>query len=309
MGSGRASNPSRTTRSHVAFLVVGLIACALLAVAAYAVIVQPPFAKPFLSAVGILGDDIDGSSAASPEKEGAFSGVADTVPTSSQEASEKAEWASAHTYPLVASYGDVDIHSCVSPADLTGILFHQASYDYALVMETQLREADYEKTAASRSMKINREQASGTWLDAEALHIWRTGDATAMDTSVDVGAAAGSAARAPVTGTVVLVRDYMLYDEVPDVEIHIQPDGHADLDCVMIHTTDPLCKAGDHVEGGLTELCRVRDIEKDLTDVQLSFFTPEGVGGNHIHVQLNDANYPDYRKKRLKGAVKVKDGS
>ena len=39
--------------------------------------------------------------------------------------------------------------------------------------------------------------------------------------------------------------------------------------------------------------------EADLTDVQLGFFTPEGVGGNHTHGQVNDANFPDYREKKL----------
>jgi hypothetical protein len=59
--------------------------------------------------------------------------------------------------------------------------------------------------------------------------------------------------------------------------------------------------------GGVSPFCSVRDIEKDLTDVQLSFHTPEGVGGNHVHVQINDANYEGYRKERLKGAYKAKD--
>ena len=157
-------------------------------------------------------------------------------------------------------------------------------------------------------MRINRNQenAGDQWADVEALHLYRTADDTELDTSIDVGGAAGTTVVSPVDGTVVLVKDYLLYDELPDIEIHIQPDGHPDLDVVLIHTTDPVVKAGDHVEAGITPISHVRNIDDYLTDVQLGFFTPEGVGGNHTHVQVNDATYPGYRERKLEGAIKVK---
>ena len=209
--------------------------------------------------------------------------------------------------PLVATCSGVDIHNLVNMVDLTGILFHQASYEYALPLETDLSEADYETIADTRTFFINRDQVakSGEWAETEALHIWRTSDTTAPDTSIDIGAIAGSTVKAPVDGTVVLVRNYRLYEEMDDVEIHIQPTGRPDLDCVIIHLTDPRVKAGDKVEAGVTPIAQVRDIESFLTDVQLGFFTPEGVGGNHSHVQMNDANYPQYREKKLEGAISV----
>lgn len=209
--------------------------------------------------------------------------------------------------PLIAQCSGVDLRSPIAPADLTGVLFHQASYRYGLVMTTELPEADAEKAEDTGMSRVNKEQVEGNWLDAEAMHFWRMADSTEMDTSIDVGAAAGTVVRSPVTGTVVLVKDYDLYGEVPDIEIHIQPDGRPDLDVVLIHTTDPLVKAGDKVEAGVTEISHVRDIAKDLDDVQLAFYTPEDDPGNHTHVQVNNADYENYRKDKLAGAIKVEE--
>ena len=209
--------------------------------------------------------------------------------------------------PLIAQCSGVDLRSPIAPADLTGVLFHQASLAYGLTMTTELPEADTEKVESSGESRVNREQVEGDWLDAEVMHLWRIADSTDMDTSIDVGAASGTIVRSPVTGTVVLVKDYDLYGEVPDIEIHIQPTGRPDLDVVIIHTQDPLVKAGDKVEAGVTEISHVRDIAKDLEDVQLAFYTPEDDPGNHAHVQVNDAEYKDYRKDKLDGAITVKD--
>lgn len=208
--------------------------------------------------------------------------------------------------PLVAQCSGIDLRSPIAPADLTGVLFHQSATQWGLVMTTQLPEANMEEVGASRAARVNNDQYDeGDWLDAEAMHVWRTGEPTDMDTSLDVGAAAGATIRAPVTGTVVYLRDYELYDKLGDVEIHIQPDGRPDLDVVLIHTVDPLIEVGDRVEAGATEIAHVRDIASVLTDVQLMFYTEGDDPGNHVHMQVNDTNYPEYREKRLEGAIRV----
>ena len=283
--------------SMTALFVVLAIGCLVLVAVLFIVIGRPSFAEPVLSAIGMQSSAQ--ASAASESKAGSFGNVGDAAPTESQEAA-------ARKNPYIAKCGSLLLNSPISPVDLTGVLFHQASNNYAIKLDTELPEADYEKVSAERSMRINNEQTSSEWLDAEALHLWRTSDQTEMETCIDVGAPAGSTVRAPVTGTVILVRTYMLEGTVEDYEIHIQPDGYPDYDCVLIHVTDPKVKAGDRVEAGITELSKVRDIEKDLTDVQLSFFTPEGVGGNHTHLQVNDASYPGYRTERIPEALKVK---
>lgn len=289
---------------RTALFVVLAVVCLLLVAVAFIVIARPTFAEPLFSAVGIQSS---GNMSANSESKGnSLDDAGDTVPTAAQEAAEQAEWVAAHKTPYIAKCGTLCLHSPIAAADLTGVLFHQASSDFGMILETELPEADYEKAAAERSIRVNNEQASGEWLDADALHIWRSTAYTDMDTCIDVGAAAGSIVHAPVTGTVILVRTYILEGTIEDYEIHVQPDGYPDYDVVLIHVTDPVVKAGDRVEGGLTELARVRDIEKDLVDVQLGFFTPEGVGGNHTHLQVNDATYPGYRTERIPEALKVK---
>lgn len=291
-------------------VVAVILAIVLLAVAALAAILvlRPSFAKPLIDRIEPSSQVAASQTAAvsgSSQEAAPFSGVGDTTPTESQEAAEQDEYDHQHATPLIASCGTLDLRSPIEPKNLTGVLFHQASNAWAMTLTTKLPEADYEKTTAKHAIRVNTKQDSGEWLDADALHLWRTQDSTPMDTSIDVGALAGTTVISPVTGTVILVRDYMLYGEVPDIEIHIQPDGYDNWDCVLIHTTDPLVKEADRVEAGVTEISHVRDIEKDLTDVQLGFFTPDGVGGNHTHVQMNNRDTAGYAD-RIKEAYKVK---
>ena len=200
----------------------------------------------------------------------------------------------------IARYKDVAIMSPITNAELTGVLFHQASYAYGLVMETELPEAVEE--ASSDGTRINHGQVDGVWLDADALHLYRWQDSTNMDTSIDVGADPGTVVYAPVSGTVVLVKDYLLYGYVPDVEIHIQPEGHPELDVVLLHQYDPMVKAGDKVVAGTTGLSHVRDISASLTGIQLDDYDGPEHLGNHSHVQINDANWQGYREEKLAGA-------
>lgn len=201
----------------------------------------------------------------------------------------------------VAQYDGVDVYSPVPAASVTGVLFHQASYDWALPMTTELPKADAAAALEAHAVRVNNAQTDGTWLDADALHVWRTTASTDMDTSIDIGAPAGTLEYAPVTGTVVLIAEYQLYNTCTDYEIHIQPDNRPDLDLVVIHDTDPQVAAGDHVTAGVTPIASVRDIASQITGIQLAEYT--GTDGNHAHIQMNNADYPGYREKKLPGAV------
>ena len=207
----------------------------------------------------------------------------------------------------VAAYGKVKIFSPIAQKDLTGVLFHQASFNTAVVLTTELPEADLEKVSVDHPVRVNHDQSEGEWVDADALHLYRMQDATLIDTAIDMGAKAGTTVYSPVTGTVVLVKNYDLYGYVPDIKIHIQPEGHPELDVVLLHQYDPQVKAGDKVEGGVTPISRVRDIAKDLTDVQLGFYTAADDPGNHSHVEISNADSPGYRANTLKDAYKVKE--
>ncbi|MBQ9000966.1 MAG: hypothetical protein IJ087_03845, partial [Eggerthellaceae bacterium] len=154
---------------------------------------------------------------------------ADLSTEAEQRAYREAHKGRPKVYPYVATCAGITLSCPIAPADLTGVLFHQASYGYALPLETQLPAANIEVIGRDNPAFVDHEQFEGAWLNAEAMHVWRTTDATEMDTSIDIGAPAGTTLRSPVTGDVVLVKDYLLYNEVPDVEIHIQPEGRPDL--------------------------------------------------------------------------------
>lgn len=225
------------------------------------------------------------------------------LPTPSQEAAEAETIESTpeqHKTCIIAQYEDIDIHSPIKNMDLTGVLFHQASYAYGLVMTTALPSVNGELVNTETGTRINKEQTNGDeWLDADALHLYRWQDNTNMDTSIDVGASAGAVVYAPVDGVVTLVKDYMLYGYVPDIEIHIQPAGHPELDLVLLHQYDPMVKAGDSVLAGITPISHVRNLSRDLTGIQLADYTLGDDPGNHSHVQINDVLYPGYYEEKL----------
>ena len=208
--------------------------------------------------------------------------------------------------PVVAEYDGVLFHSPIHLSQLNGLLFHQSAVPWGLTFETKLPAADEAKVNETKDygfVPLEEQPEGDEYLIGSALHLWRRGESTAMDSSLDVGAEAGDPVYAPVTGTVVLVRTYKLYDEVDDFEIHIQPDGHPDLDVVEIHITDVSVKAGDHVEGGVTPMAKVRNLAAAGIDgIQLAYYTKAG-HGNHTHVQVNDTNYiwPGQDEKKDEG--------
>ncbi|MCI7504892.1 MAG: M23 family metallopeptidase, partial [Coriobacteriaceae bacterium] len=197
---------------------------------------------------------------------------------------------------LLAQCQGVDIYSPISQDELTGVIMHQASYEWGQVMTTQVPEADMtEYEASGKPLRVNNEQTEGLWVDADIAHLYRDTDSTAMDTAADVGGEAGTTVYAPVTGQVIAVESYDLYDETPDIRIHIRPDANPNLDVVLLHQTDPTVQAGDRVEAGITPVSSVRDIAAELTDLQLAYYTQ--TAGNHSHVQVNDLTNPDYIAK------------
>jgi murein DD-endopeptidase MepM/ murein hydrolase activator NlpD len=114
---------------------------------------------------------------------------------------------------------------------------------------------------------------------------YRTGRSGTPDRACDVGAPAGTAVLAPVSGTVMELKHYSLYKVTPDVEVHIQPDGVDGLEVVMIHVDGLAVHEGQRVEAGLTRIGQVRRLSNILTTMQLSYYTHEA--GDHVHVQVN----------------------
>lgn len=192
--------------------------------------------------------------------------------------------------PFFAAYRSLHLRLPVDPADLTALAFHQAAGSSALHLTSLVPDADMDLAAELHAVPEAGDTGTATnvW-DGVCLRLWRTNRSGEPDTAVDAGAEPGTAVWSPVTGTVVAVRAYRLYDAYDDYEIHIRPDGWETVDVVLIHVDDVRVKAGDPVAAGLTRLASVRKMS-DKIEIQLGGYTANG--GDHVHMQLNEIDSP-----------------
>ncbi len=204
--------------------------------------------------------------------------------------------------PIFARYRSLQIRLPVAVKDLTEVGFHQAAYPYARHMSTPLTEADNSDTKDARGTgRDASKQPTGAdaVLEGKFIRMWRARPGE-PDTATDVGAPPGSDVFAPVSGTIVKIKKYKLYGKHDDYEIHIQPHGWPDIDLVMIHVTDLSAGVGDEVVGGVTRIAAIRKLS-DKVHHQLRDYTDDG--GDHTHLQINNASDPRY--KGLEGAIAV----
>lgn len=219
--------------------------------------------------------------------------------------------------PIMAEADGVKMHSAVAMEDLTEVLMHNASYTYALPLTTQLTEAtNVDVMAAHGTKRKASEQPTGdSWMTGEFIRTYRSSSAGPQMSAIDCGGPVGATVYAPVSGEVVLVKEYQLYGEYPDIQVHIRPSGRSDLDCVLIHLTDAQVKAGDAVVAGETPIARIRDVYAYIGEsMQLKAYTAEGDNGNHTHIQMNNVNDPEYHglddlKTQTGDATKAEDAS
>jgi len=208
--------------------------------------------------------------------------------------------------PSFATYRSLTLRLPIDPGDVTVLAFHQASGKEALHMTSLVRDADMTLAATNKAVPASTLTSTSTaasstvetiW-SGTALRLWRSNRSGEPDTAVDVGAEPGTDVYAPVTGTVVQVREYSLYNKFPDYEIHIHPDGWSDIDVVLIHVDDLSVTVGQRVAGGISRLAAVRRMS-DKIDLQLGGYTKNG--GDHVHLQLNKIEVPG-RLERLGGS-------
>jgi hypothetical protein len=76
--------------------------------------------------------------------------------------------------------------------------------------------------------------------------------------AADIVVPSGSLVSAPVSGKVVEVREYVLYQRVRDWRVVIEPAGRPDLHVVLIHLHKPRVAPGDLVQAEATELAAAR---------------------------------------------------
>ena len=104
-------------------------------------------------------------------------------------------------------------------------------------------------------------------------------------TSVMVGARVGSPVTAPISGSVVAVKEYMLYGKYPDVQIDIKPEQTSGVTLSLLFIEDPVVSIGDIVTAGKTQLGKVRSCPEDLGE-SLSVYTKEA--GAHVYMQVTE---------------------
>jgi len=275
---------TRARRRNV-LIGAGILAALLLAVIGWRYASDQRAAKLPLdmgasSAAGLT----DGSAHASPMKSGMFRSATKPVgPT-----------------PIFASYARLKLRLPVPVNKLTEVGFHQASYAWALRMKTPLKDADPNKANKKRGTSrdaTSQPTGENAVLVGKVIRMWRARPGK-PDTAADVGGKPGTTVVSPVTGTVVKIKSYKLYGKWPDYEMHIQPDGFNNLDIVMIHLTDLDVKVGERVTAGITPVAHIRKLSDKFTD-QLAQYVKGG--GDHVHLQVNNAEYKGY--KGLDGAV------
>lgn len=201
--------------------------------------------------------------------------------------------------PYIAECDGVMLHSAVRVDQLTEVLIHNASYDYALPLTTQLAEATNTEVIANHGTDRDASQqpTGDAWLTGEFIRCFRSTNAGPTLSAIDCGGPVGATVYAPVSGTVLKVTEYSLYNNeaYPDIQIHIQPEGRPDLDVVLIHLTDAVVSEGDTVVAGSTPIAAIRDVYAYIGDeMQLKDYTAQGDNGNHTHIQVNDVNNKEY---------------
>jgi murein DD-endopeptidase MepM/ murein hydrolase activator NlpD len=203
--------------------------------------------------------------------------------------------------PIFAAYRGLKLRLPVPVDKLTEIGFHQAANSYALRMTSPLPDAKLSKAAGKKGTSretSTQPTAANAVLVGSVLRMWRSRPGR-PDTAADVGARPGTAVLSPVNGTVVKIKSYKLYGNWADFEIHIRPDGFDNVDLVLIHVTDLSVTQGSTVVAGVTQVARVRKLSDKVSE-QLADYV-KGGGGDHVHVQVNNARDPLY--KGLVGAI------
>jgi hypothetical protein len=181
---------------------------------------------------------------------------------------------------ILAEVAGVDIYSPIHPEDLTALGYHANGEDL-LGMSPRGREVSgsflqglFENAATHEKMRYHQMDSAG-----------RSGPSTG---ALDVGAQAGTAVYAPVSGTVVAIRPDPLLRAGADVVL-IKPTDNPDVWISISHLKDIADGVGPDspLRAGVTELGSVVD-SQDFLKPQLSSYTSGD--GNHVTVSTSRVN-------------------
>ncbi len=109
-------------------------------------------------------------------------------------------------------------------------------------------------------------------------------------TAADIAVGPTEEIRAPVTGTVVRSGGYVLYCEIADEFVVIEPDDRPGWEVKIIHIDGVTVGRGDRVVAGSTPVAR-RATQLPFVS-QLDDHTAEP-SWPHVHVEVVDPSVPD----------------
>jgi hypothetical protein len=165
------------------------------------------------------------------------------APGSRREQSQQATRSSRTDLAATVAFAEIDGLELTLPhEEPLAVAFHEATRPEALALQpVGVLEANDNPT---KYMPVADE-------DGPAYQVLSSrGRARPATSAVDIVVPDGSIARAPVTGEVVEVRQYVLYGGLHDWRVVIAPDSRPDLHVVMIHLHQPQLALGDRVTAG-----------------------------------------------------------
>lgn len=119
------------------------------------------------------------------------------------------------------------------------------------------------------------------------------GRGTPSHSAADIVVPPGEPLRAPVTGTVVAARQYVLYCQYQDSLVYIEPDGLPGWQVRLFHVAGDLPQVGDRVIAAETVVA-TGGANLLPFESQVDAFTAEPSWA-HVHVEVVDTNVPDDR--------------
>lgn len=175
----------------------------------------------------------------------------------------------------LAQAGGLGISTPVSPPEITGIGYHA---DGAGLAELEPRGTDLSSGVLSHLLSDG--PASG---DISYHTMDPAGRAGPETGALDVGAKAGTAVRAPVSGTITAIRPDPLVRGANLIELQPESDPNARVYVSLIGEISSGTGVASPVRAGETKLGTVADSAKVL-DSQLSSYA--GGSGNHVTVSV-----------------------
>jgi hypothetical protein len=108
------------------------------------------------------------------------------------------------------------------------------------------------------------------------------GRPTSATSAADFVVGSSTPIYAPVTGTVILVRQYLLYCQALDWQVVIRPDGRSDLIVMVLHMVDIRVSKGNRVKASVTGIGTSR--VNDSAGAQENDYFPDQYP--HVHVEM-----------------------